>query len=54
MADKSTDHIDKGFSQQKRYLADFYMDKLLVKVDYHLSQVNQGDVSIMQMPAEMF
>ncbi|WP_434931897.1 acyl-CoA dehydrogenase C-terminal domain-containing protein [Shewanella sp. HL-SH5] len=54
MADKSTHHIDKDFSQQKRYVADFYMDKLLVKVDYHLSQVNQGDVSIMQMPAEMF
>ncbi|MCT7941811.1 MULTISPECIES: acyl-CoA dehydrogenase family protein [Shewanella] len=54
MADKSTDNVDTDFATQKRYLCDFYIDKLLVKADYHLAQVNNGDASIMQMPAEMF
>ncbi|WP_445774088.1 acyl-CoA dehydrogenase C-terminal domain-containing protein [Shewanella sp.] len=54
MADKASNHEDKTFAAQKQYLADFYMDKLLSKSQYHLSQVNQGDKSIMAMPAEMF
>ena len=54
MADKSTNNIDADFATQKRYLSEFYIDKLLVKADYHLAQVNNGDASIMQMPAEMF
>ncbi|MCW3173723.1 acyl-CoA dehydrogenase family protein [Shewanella subflava] len=54
MADKSTDHADPQFAMQKRYLSEFYINKLLIKADYHLAQVNNGDTSIMQMPAEMF
>jgi alkylation response protein AidB-like acyl-CoA dehydrogenase len=54
MADKASSHEDASFAAQKQFVADFYMDKLLSKSQYHLSQVNQGDKSIMAMPAEMF
>ncbi|WP_394133072.1 acyl-CoA dehydrogenase family protein [Shewanella maritima] len=54
MADKSANHEDKQFAEQKAFVARFYLDKLLAKTDYHLSQVDQGDAAIMAMPADMF
>ncbi|MCG9746482.1 acyl-CoA dehydrogenase [Shewanella sp. Isolate8] len=54
MADKASDHEDASFSKAKRQLADFYLAKLLPKVDYHLAQVNAGDASVMAMADELF
>ncbi|QIR14621.1 acyl-CoA dehydrogenase family protein [Shewanella aestuarii] len=54
MADKSSNNVDTDFSHQKQYLAEFYIQKILAKADYHLSQVNNGDSSIMQVPESMF
>ncbi|WP_281213513.1 acyl-CoA dehydrogenase [Shewanella insulae] len=54
MADKAADHQDASFSKAKQQLADFYLAKLLPKVDYHLAQVNAGDASIMAMADELF
>ncbi|MBR9729019.1 acyl-CoA dehydrogenase C-terminal domain-containing protein [Shewanella intestini] len=54
MADKASTNNDADFSAQKVYLARFYIDKLLAKADYHLSQVNQGDSAIMAMPENLF
>jgi alkylation response protein AidB-like acyl-CoA dehydrogenase len=54
MADRASNHEDQTFAAQKQFVADFYMDKLLSKSQYHLSQVNQGDKSIMAMPVAMF
>ncbi|WP_428618069.1 acyl-CoA dehydrogenase [Shewanella sp.] len=54
MADKAADHHDVQFAQTKQQLANFYLAKLLPKVDYHLAQVNAGDTSIMAMEAEQF
>ena len=54
MADKAADHHDKQFTQTKQQLANFYLVKLLPKVDYHLAQVNAGEASIMAMEADQF
>ncbi|ABZ76615.1 acyl-CoA dehydrogenase domain protein [Shewanella halifaxensis HAW-EB4] len=54
MNDAANDHEDESFKQQKAHLGRFYFDKLLAKADYHLSQVSQGDASIMQMDASLF
>ncbi|QYJ95680.1 acyl-CoA dehydrogenase [Shewanella spartinae] len=54
MADKAADHQDESFSTAKQQLADFYLAKLLPKVDYHLAQVNAGDASVMAMAEELF
>ena len=54
MAQQSHKVEDKNFTATKQYLADFYINKLLHKADYHLAQVNAGDSSIMGMPAELF
>ncbi|WP_110457647.1 acyl-CoA dehydrogenase C-terminal domain-containing protein [Shewanella algidipiscicola] len=54
MADKAADHQNKQFSQTKQQLADFYMAKLLPKVDYHLAQVSSGDVTVMAMDEALF
>ncbi|MCE9687735.1 acyl-CoA dehydrogenase C-terminal domain-containing protein [Shewanella sp. AS16] len=54
MADAAAVHPDSDFGAQKRYLANFYFDKLLPKADWHLAQVNAGDSAIMAMPAEFF
>lgn len=54
MADKAADHQDQQFSQTKQQLADFYMAKLLPKVDYHLAQVSSGDATVMAMDESLF
>ncbi len=54
MADRAADHQDASFSTAKQQLADFYLAKLLPKVDYHLAQVNAGDASVMAMAEELF
>lgn len=54
MIDKVAKHEDKIFAEQKNYLAEFYFDKLLPKADYHLAQVKAGDISTMEMPADLF
>ncbi|MEZ9369691.1 acyl-CoA dehydrogenase C-terminal domain-containing protein [Shewanella sp. 10N.286.51.B2] len=54
MAERAVGHDDSSFSEQKRYVAKFYMDKILPKADFHIAQVSQGDDAIMAMPAELF
>lgn len=54
MLEKATAHQDTDFSSQKRYLTQFYFDKLLPKADFHLAQVRAGDTSTMAVPAALF
>ncbi|MGL4475814.1 MAG: acyl-CoA dehydrogenase family protein [Shewanella sp.] len=43
-----------SFKQRKQAIADFYINKLLAKSDYHLAQVNSGEHTIMAPLAEWF
>lgn len=54
MVDAANDHEDANFTLQKTQLSRFYLDKLLAKADFHLSQVAHGDLSIMQMDESLF
>ncbi|WP_108946575.1 acyl-CoA dehydrogenase C-terminal domain-containing protein [Shewanella halifaxensis] len=54
MSDAAQSHEDPKFALQKSQLNRYYMDKLLAKAEFHLSQVKQGDVSIMQMDVALF
>ncbi|MCG9696697.1 acyl-CoA dehydrogenase family protein [Shewanella sp. Isolate11] len=54
MVEKSVDHQDPLFAKTKVQLADFYLAKLLPKVDYHLAQVSAGDAEIMAMDLTQF
>ena len=54
MAERSVDHEDADFTTAKSQLAEFYMAKILPKVDYHLAQVNAGDSMIMAMEEAIF
>ncbi|MCF1428848.1 MAG: acyl-CoA dehydrogenase family protein [Shewanella sp.] len=45
---------DPEFVSQKGYLCDFYLQKLLCRVDPLLAQVNAGEQVTMDMPAELF
>lgn len=54
MSDAAVSHQDEDFSAQKKYLSDFYINKMLPKAEYHLAQVLAGEESIMNMPESMF
>ncbi|WP_394205281.1 acyl-CoA dehydrogenase [Shewanella waksmanii] len=54
LSDNATDHIDTQFTATKQAVANFYMDKLLPKVDYHLAQVNAGDSAIIAPDEALF
>ena len=54
MSDAAVSHADEEFTAQKRYLSDFYINKMLPKAEYHLAQVRAGDESIMNMPESLF
>ncbi|WP_153914698.1 acyl-CoA dehydrogenase C-terminal domain-containing protein [Shewanella sp. TC10] len=54
MAERAHGHEDQEFARQKQFVAQFFMDKVLPKADFHLAQVSQGDDSIMAMPADLF
>ncbi|KPZ70689.1 Acyl-CoA dehydrogenase [Shewanella sp. P1-14-1] len=54
LADKAVGHDDANFTEQKSYVAKFYMEKVLPKADFHLAQVSRGDSAIMDMPVELF
>ncbi|MBV7315248.1 acyl-CoA dehydrogenase family protein [Shewanella sp. NIFS-20-20] len=44
----------EGFYKRKQAVANFYMEKLLAKSDYHLSQVNAGSDCVMAPLEEWF
>ncbi|GIU34216.1 acyl-CoA dehydrogenase [Shewanella colwelliana] len=54
MADRASNHEDAQFAATKQHLAQFYLAKLLPKVDYHLAQVSAGDATIMTMDESLF
>ncbi|QFU22878.1 acyl-CoA dehydrogenase [Shewanella eurypsychrophilus] len=54
MSDAAVSHSDEDFSSQKRYLSDFYINKMLPKAEYHLAQVLAGDETVMTMPESLF
>lgn len=54
MADRAAGHEDDNFARTKGLLANFYMAKILPKVDYHLAQVKAGDEMVMAMDETLF
>lgn len=54
MSDAAASHGDKEFSAQKRYLSNFYIEKMLPKAEYHLAQVRAGEATIMDIPESLF
>ncbi|MCE9678410.1 acyl-CoA dehydrogenase [Shewanella sp. AS1] len=54
MAERAGDAMEPNFSRIKMLLADFYMAKLMPKVDYHLAQIRAGDAVVMAMQESDF
>ena len=51
--EKQTESSD-DFYQTKLFLADFYMKKLLPRIDSHISSIESGSESLMAMPESLF
>ncbi|MEW6992110.1 acyl-CoA dehydrogenase C-terminal domain-containing protein [Colwelliaceae bacterium 6441] len=56
MVERSMDLLeqDKDFHQAKLYVAQFYNDKILPRIDAHIQSINAGSEPLMAMPAQLF
>ena len=54
MAEKSLDQNDDDFYQAKLYVGEFFMERLLPRIDGHILAIEAGSKSLMSMPEGLF
>jgi len=54
MAEKSSDQADENFYQAKLYVGEFFIARLLPRIDGHILAIEAGSKSLMAMPEGLF
>ena len=57
MAEKSSGHSqqsDQDFYQAKLYVGEFFIERLLPRIDGHILAIEAGSKSLMTMPESLF